>query len=488
MKFPTTRVHEHGLSESRRGQSETLGFILIFSVILIGALVVVALGGVAIGDTEDGLSNERAEKTMTQFASKGALVALEGSDTQRVKFPTSNRDAYTIDENAGEMKITYEFLNESGELQQETIDEVTLGTMSYEGSDGTTVAYQGGGVWRAGDGGGSSMVSPPEFHYRAATLTLPIVTIQGEDTLSDRAVISQEGTTGIFPDPDDEELSNPLEDGQVNVTVTSRFYQAWGTYFEDRTDGGVTYDHENQEVTVELTVPFEESFNHALATTTGDIEANPGPPPENSEENVGYPSADERIEDLIEDCQENSCGDLTDEEEIDDEGTYFKNGSFDGSFDVDSPGGDVDVVINGDFEPDGVEITGMDDHSVNIYVKGDFTTSGNTDINDVGGNPEDLSTLVHSVGDVSLDGTPRYVGLIYAPESDCTLNGGDGGSGNTVNLEGGMICDDITLNGEDDDIVYDPGIRDADLGLEGEDVSFITFLHISENEISITSN
>ncbi|MEF8899807.1 MAG: hypothetical protein V5A25_01090, partial [Halovenus sp.] len=216
-------------STDSRGQSETLGFILIFSVVILGAIAVVALGAVALNDTEDGLSNDRAEKTMTQFASQGALVALEGSDTQRINFPRSNRDRYAIDANEGWMEIT-----NSNASSTAVVANVTLGTVTYEGSDGTRIAYQGGGVWRTSDrGDGSTMVSPPEFHYRAATLTLPVVNITGGNFLDSGAVISHETTEGIYPDRG-KGFINPLQNGSVNVTVGSKYYRAWGQYFEER--------------------------------------------------------------------------------------------------------------------------------------------------------------------------------------------------------------------------------------------------------------
>ncbi len=43
------------------------------------------------------------------------------------------------------------------------------------------------------------MVSPPEFHYRGATLTLPVVTVSGDRSLGSRASISKDGTTQVIP-------------------------------------------------------------------------------------------------------------------------------------------------------------------------------------------------------------------------------------------------------------------------------------------------
>jgi hypothetical protein len=45
---------------------------------------------VAISDTESQISEDRAEKTLTQFDSKAGLVALGQADSQRVTLPIEN--------------------------------------------------------------------------------------------------------------------------------------------------------------------------------------------------------------------------------------------------------------------------------------------------------------------------------------------------------------------------------------------------------------
>jgi hypothetical protein len=134
-----------------------------------------------------------------------------------------------------------------------TVMNVSLGSVAYDRGD-TRIAYQGGGVWKATETGGQ-MLSPPEFHYRNGTLTLPTVTVTGDADLGDGATIKQGGVTRKFPDPTQgEEWINPLRRHQVNVTVSSEYYVGWGQYFEERTDGEAVYDDDDEQVTLELVV------------------------------------------------------------------------------------------------------------------------------------------------------------------------------------------------------------------------------------------
>jgi hypothetical protein len=257
-------------SANSRGQSETLGFVLVFSLLIIGALVVVGLGATAIGDTEKQLSDDRAEKTLTQFDSKAGLVALEESDSQRVSLPNDDDGQFFVDEDSGWMAVVIE--NRSTGSTQEIFN-TSLGAMTYENGR-TTFAYQGGGVWRATESGGQ-MISPPEFHYRNGTLTLPAVSVTGEKSVDGTAVIKQNGTTKKFPTASPlANKTNPLSRFEVSVVVGSDYYKGWGQYFEERTDGAVKYDDSAETATLELVAPGDYPPVSAgiLSGTTGTLE------------------------------------------------------------------------------------------------------------------------------------------------------------------------------------------------------------------------
>jgi len=237
-----------------RGQSVTLGLVLVFGLIIIGSFIVIVLGATAIGDAEKGLSDERAGKALTQFDSKAGLVALGEADSQRVSFPIDDDGKLSIEDNAGWMNITVENRTTGDTF---TVMNTTLGAVVYQDGD-TRMGYQGGGVWRGTDTGGR-MISPPEFHYRNGTLTLPTVTLTGDTRLSGDVTVTQDGETQTFPDEskNDDEWINPLDDHKVNLTVGSQFYDGWGHYFEERTDGDVIYDENDETVTLELVVPAD---------------------------------------------------------------------------------------------------------------------------------------------------------------------------------------------------------------------------------------
>ncbi|MEF8882633.1 MAG: hypothetical protein V5A34_08945 [Halapricum sp.] len=475
-----------------RGQSEVLGFILVFALIVVSTGIVVTLGGGSITDAQNNIDADRAETSLAQLDSQAALVALGSSDVQQVELPSIDGTGYQVEEDAGWMNISFKNTT-SGKIT--TIHNATLGAVVYDGAGQTKVAYQGGGVWRKGVGEGSVMIAPPEFHYRSATLTLPLVTVRGSDTIDSRATITQTNTTRLFPNSTlDSDFKNPLESGKVNVTVQSEYYQAWGRYFKQRTDGDVTYDHTRSIAKIELTVPFEEDFSNVVATTEEDgitYKAKGKGKKHNSEvpepytEGINYPDVDERINETIQDCKNNAgaCTNKSASSQIDitSAGTYYIDSDYSDKITVDDPGGNVTVAVDGAYESNGIEISDVDrDHSINILVRGDFKAGKN---NNKDGVARELRVLLHSDGSASFDGNYHFTGLLYAPGSHCDLNGG----GANTNINGGIICETVKVNGMPNEFTYDPSIEGINFDLNPPNQIPITYLHISDNEIEVDS-
>ena len=252
-----------------RGQSSVVGVVLLLGITIVGTGAIVGLGAQAFADTERAATVSQAQHSLTQFDSKAAIVALGESSSQRVELGDSGGGEFTADDDAGWINVTHHNATDAG--KNETIYNATLGSVSYTNGD-TEIAYQGGGVWeRSGDG--SVMRSPPEFNYRGATLTLPSIRVTTEDqaTGPTTAIIRQanesrpvypvrSNTTAAnenwsdegAPYGDGEQYANPVNRGNVTVTVQSQFYQGWAEFFRTRTSGVVTVDHERERASVRL--------------------------------------------------------------------------------------------------------------------------------------------------------------------------------------------------------------------------------------------
>lgn len=247
----------NGGASRDRGQSEVLGVVLLLGITILGVTSVVALGGSAIDDSQHAVRVSSTTDSMTQFDSKASRVALGWSNSQRVDLGAvrDGERVYATDD-AGWMNISVND-RETGAAKQVVMNQ-SLGALVYEVGD-TTIAYQGGGVWQK-SGNGSVMVSPPEAHYQGTTLTLPLVTVNSSSSLDSTVIVRDDGTSANAVD----NLENPIRSGTVSITVHSDYYQAWGRFFEERTETSVAYDHAHNTVTVTLAVPMDTGVDYAF--------------------------------------------------------------------------------------------------------------------------------------------------------------------------------------------------------------------------------
>ncbi|MFB9806522.1 hypothetical protein ACFFQF_15195 [Haladaptatus pallidirubidus] len=159
---------------STRAQTETLGVVLLLMITLAGTGLIVALGSSVLDDSKRAAELDSAEHAMTQLDSKASLVGIGETDIQRVNLGVGNDGQPLTRTQDGWMRVE---VDPDDGAAVEVMNQ-TLGAVVYR-NDQTTIAYQGGGVWRR-TGEGSTMVSPPEFHYRETTLTLPLIIVGGD--------------------------------------------------------------------------------------------------------------------------------------------------------------------------------------------------------------------------------------------------------------------------------------------------------------------
>jgi hypothetical protein len=247
-----TRDAEDGLGAGDRAQTEVIGVVLLLSIVVVGMTGIVVFGASAVGDTKQAASMSAAEHSMSQLDSKVSLVAHGDSTSQTVQLSGSSSAQRTIEPDRGWMNIS--IYDVSTDNYEETLTNTTLGVVRYEDGD-ATIAYQGGGVWMD-HGESSTMLSPPEFHFRGDTLTLPLVTVAGDGSLSDGVeIVEGDGTEDVYPNAS-ANRQNPLgQDQRIVVEIHSEHYGAWGRFFEQRTSGDVQTDDTDETAEITLVTP-----------------------------------------------------------------------------------------------------------------------------------------------------------------------------------------------------------------------------------------
>ena len=139
--------------------------------------------------------------------------------------------------------------------------------------------------------------------------------------------------------------------------------------------------------------------------------------------------------------------------------------------DVNGAGGDIDIDGTLLLQPNTNYTEGNEEYytSLEVYVEGDFTMSGNdySSFNDLG-RPQDVivfgmgtaDPLTGKLPQISLGGNPDYYAAVYAPNYNVDLGGG----GNSGQFFGSIVGETITLNGHYH-FCYDEALAGYDSGL-----------------------
>ena len=235
---------------SRRGQSDVLGIVLLFSLVLVVSTTIVVVGNESLNDVKEDISDESAGITMADMQSMIDQSGAADPAVQHVSFAQASggsdqRSAASSAqlEGGSSVSIVKPGDPESGTLRVEaggtTIVDRDMGRIVHR-KDDAVVAYEGGGVFRQTRGTDSSvLVSVPDFEYKyqsgEPTLSLGItrVSTSSSDVITDDSFsIAQIGPMPGNP------IENPISStDEVTITVESPYYRAWAQLFRDRTRG-----------------------------------------------------------------------------------------------------------------------------------------------------------------------------------------------------------------------------------------------------------
>jgi hypothetical protein len=426
-----------------RGQAGVLGFALLIGIVAIGVTTVLLVGGAGLADTQERVEVEQATQTMTLIDSQASTVALGENPVQSVSIDGLERSG-TLQAEA------------TGRLVVETDDGTTyvdqeLGTLFYRNEGGEVVAYQGGGVWR-GTGTESRMISPPEFHYRDGTLTLPIVVVN-----PDTSGASGDGRVTFTPNGSSLSLApGVIENEILTITITSDYYVAWGGYFEERVDGvTVEYDHPADTVEITLAELDIDGDYRTGVVAAGDVTVDNGNPEIRSEvissgsvtgevtcnggsdsgsdcitegvsvDNTPLDMAIERL--MVESEANDPAANIGNGPQTLTAGSYYTEGFglSNGPLTIDLEDGNVTLFVDGNFSLNNNRIDVINAENTNHYAKV-FTTGdvaiakGQAGVTVDGGNATRFqlfgtSEMHFGMGQSNTNG---YTGTVYAPRSE----------------------------------------------------------------------
>lgn len=479
-----------------RGQAEVLGTILLVGIVVTGSLFIMGVAMGAFGGLEEQTEAETIERTLLELRSTAADIAIEGEAPRTVAVDIPKGASLLTNETTTELRVNHTGYTQGEDNGSEVLySQSNLGTVEIE-HEGTRYALEGGGIFKL-ENGHSRLIAPPNFGLSAFTVNIPVLRVESPDAKRnpDHVVITP-GThiRPAFPNvsktytESNQSWDNPVTNGSIELIVQSEYYEGWAEYFQQFTDGQVTVFDDNQTVIAEMESLQELDYQQEI-TYSKDFDPKGNVEYENVSRSEFLPDNGPIIDNKIEDADDGESADIPEacgNETIGGDGCELTAGTYyftkdlvvDGSVDIDTSGGDVELVIDGDFELAG-NITVIDgtDNVTSYYVAGDFETEGGY----IGTEESAINAhrnVLHIGGDhADITGNSRLDVVIYAPNAHVDISG-------TSTVRGAVMADELTLRG-DAIVEYDSDL-DRINGIDlTETETPIMYLHITENTATL---
>lgn len=236
--------------------SETVGYVILLSVIISGLSLIVLMSMPSVNSAQDSAQFNHVEQAFTTADSRISKARFSTSIFQETPFQLNEGTVVVDGSDTNSYLEIYK-----GSLANPYIYHTTLGTIKCVTGQGE-IAYQDGGVWESSPDGGSVMISPPDFDYNGETLTLPIMRIVGDGSIASSAGgkvlvdVQSQDPVRKYPATILDDLSvgtNPVEKGKdIIIKIKSDYYLAWADFINERTRATAVVDPVNKIVTVTL--------------------------------------------------------------------------------------------------------------------------------------------------------------------------------------------------------------------------------------------
>jgi len=220
--------------KSESAVSEVVGFIFVFSIVMLAISVIYAVGYPAI----------QSSKENTQFQNMEQSFMVLQSNINTVAF--GHAPGRTLETSLGGGSITVNSSKGSIIVKEQGMPGIEwyngpLGAIEYE-KEGRRIAYEGGGVWKRYPAGAALKVSGPRIFVQDTsdgnrTVFVSIINISSENGISS---VGGEGTASVTvrskPSTHPLNITYLSLGDNVEIIVKSDYADAWERYFNETID------------------------------------------------------------------------------------------------------------------------------------------------------------------------------------------------------------------------------------------------------------
>lgn len=255
---------EHWPRKGERGQSEVLGTVLVFSLVILLGVTLVGVGVVLFEDAGQEFDDRQGQDALKEIDNR-----LVGAETGALlEVPAAARDDIAFEPDEGSVTVTVETLPRAVNLTdggwrnvtaedigaESMTNETTLelGTLTHRAEGGPATVYQGGLLFER-EGGETRVLSEPGFDFRSldgvdlASIDLSFTSLSGLDPALGSETLVQRNRVGSQQQSESiEEVVRaqrtltgvrdfvPTVSVDITVTVETAYPAVWAEYATER--------------------------------------------------------------------------------------------------------------------------------------------------------------------------------------------------------------------------------------------------------------
>jgi hypothetical protein len=209
------------------GVSESLGYILVFAIVLTGIAGIVFFGVTMLNDAKDRNNFQNVEQGLTVVQSDLKRVAIEKAPVKTTKLHV---EGGTLSTNFESSSIRVDF---NGNVYDSIIGNITY----YSDTGLKKLSIENGGLWESsGDPWGDRGIAPPRVFSSSENDAIVINVIRLDGTNS---AFSGSGTTSLIMEYLGNRVLNytsPVP-ADVTITVNTAYPNAWSRFINDSISG-----------------------------------------------------------------------------------------------------------------------------------------------------------------------------------------------------------------------------------------------------------
>ncbi|AGB30262.1 archaeal flagellin-like protein [Natrinema pellirubrum DSM 15624] len=212
-----------------RGASPLVGIVLLFALVIMGAMLVFVAGSAMLDAIKSEANSEQTQQFAMEIDHRLTTVATTGSD-QPLPIDEMQGNEPTITDDGN---ISVRWYNASSGSRTCAPVEGELRALEFE-LDDRTIAHQGGGIWEKTDRGVST-VSEPNIGYDNDSLQLQIMELEEDDFGSSGTVARADHSRSTELTETINSRARACSDAaSIEFSIeNSTYHEGWATYLED---------------------------------------------------------------------------------------------------------------------------------------------------------------------------------------------------------------------------------------------------------------